>query len=53
MRFSGRDDQVNIALEHAEFSQWKWMAPDELLGRIVPFKQDVYRAVFDQFKAIL
>jgi len=53
MRFSGRDDQVNIALEHAEFSQWTWMAPDELLGKIVPFKQDVYRAVFSQFKTAL
>lgn len=53
MRFHGRDDQVNIALEHAEFSQWMWMAPDELMRKIVPFKQDVYKAVFDQFKGTI
>ncbi len=50
MRFTGRDDQVNIALDHAEFSRWMWMVPDELLGKIVPFKREVYTAVFDQFR---
>lgn len=53
MRFSGRDDQVNIALDHAEFSQWKWMAPDELLGKIVPFKREVYTAVFKEFEEMI
>ena len=53
MRFHGRDDQVNIALKHHEFSKWTWMAPDELMGRIVPFKQHVYAEVFDQFKGRL
>jgi len=50
MRFHGRDDQVNIELEHPEFSRWAWMTPDELLGNIVPFKRKVYTAVFDQFR---
>jgi len=49
MRFHGRDDQVNIALDHPEFSRWMWMPPTTLLERIVPFKRDVYAKVFDQF----
>lgn len=53
MRFHGRDDQVNIALEHAEFSQWTWMEPDDLMDKIVPFKRDVYSAVFEQFASAL
>lgn len=53
MRFHGRDDQVNIALEHAEFSQWTWMLPDDLMRKIVPFKREVYQAVFAQFKAAI
>lgn len=53
MRFLGRDDQVDIELKHAEFSRWTWMAPDELLGEIVPFKRDVYTAVFNQFKGMM
>ena len=53
MRFHGRDDQVNIALDHAEFSKWTWMQPDDLMHKIVPFKQDVYKSVFSQFKGFL
>jgi len=53
MRFTGRDDQVNIALEHPEFSQWTWMPTDELLGKIVPFKRGVYTSVFEQFREML
>ncbi|PIE14351.1 MAG: RNA pyrophosphohydrolase [Rhodobacterales bacterium] len=53
MRFLGEDAQINIALEHPEFSEWKWMEVDELLGKIVPFKRDVYAEVFGQFRALL
>jgi putative (di)nucleoside polyphosphate hydrolase len=53
MRFNGHDDQVNIALDHAEFSQWTWMKPADLMDRIVPFKQDVYKEVFHRFKGVI
>lgn len=49
MRFAGDDSLVNIATEHPEFSRWAWMAPDELIGKIVPFKRDIYRTVFSAF----
>lgn len=49
MRFLGEDAQVNIATEHAEFSRWRWIAPDELIASIVPFKRGVYTAVLDAF----
>jgi putative (di)nucleoside polyphosphate hydrolase len=49
MRFKGRDDQVNIATEHAEFSQWKWLDPADLVESIVPFKREVYRHVLAAF----
>ena len=45
MRFQGSDGDVNIATDHPEFSQWQWLAPDQLVDNIVPFKRDVYRAV--------
>lgn len=50
MRFHGRDEQVNIALENPEFSRWKWMDVAELLDSIVPFKRNVYCEVFNQFE---
>ena len=32
MRFHGSDADIDIATEHPEFTEWKWMAPDELVG---------------------
>ncbi len=49
LRFHGRDDQVNIATEHPEFSVWRWLPVSEVVGQIVPFKREVYRTVLDAF----
>jgi len=53
MRFLGDDQEINIATEHPEFSEWQWMSPDELLSKIVPFKRDVYAAVIRAFQSRL
>ena len=50
MRFTGQDDQVDIATEHPEFHSWAWMRADDLLARIVPFKRDLYEQVFATFR---
>ncbi len=42
MRFRGEDRDVDIATAHPEFSDWKWVAPDEVMDTVVPFKRDVY-----------
>lgn len=49
MRFHGGDDQVNIATEHPEFSRWRWLAADDLVANIVPFKRGVYTSVLEAF----
>jgi putative (di)nucleoside polyphosphate hydrolase len=48
-RFLGSDADVNIATEHAEFRQWKWVDPQQLPELIVPFKRDLYRRLLDDF----
>ena len=48
-RFHGGDDQINIATEHPEFTAWKWMAKDDLVANIVPFKRAVYEQVLAEF----
>ncbi|SDD68966.1 RNA pyrophosphohydrolase [Ruegeria marina] len=48
-RFLGRDDQIDIATDHPEFSRWKWQSPDRLVVEIVPFKREVYRQVLQAF----
>ncbi|WP_323781011.1 RNA pyrophosphohydrolase [Thalassovita sp.] len=49
-RFQGRDADVNIATEHPEFSQWRWLSPDDLVDNIVPFKREVYAEVLKAFR---
>ena len=54
MRFRGADADIDIAAEgqphEAEFSEWRWMSPEDLMTRIVPFKRGVYEAVFAELK---
>lgn len=49
LRFHGRDSDVNIETEHPEFSKWQWLAPDQLIANIVPFKRVVYEQVMAEF----
>ena len=53
-RFTGHDDDIRIdAHDPAEFRAWKWIEPDLLPDVIVPFKKRVYRAVLDEFRALI
>jgi putative (di)nucleoside polyphosphate hydrolase len=49
MRFAGRDDQVNIATKHPEFTKWRWLEHDQLVASIVPFKREIYTSVLTAF----
>ena len=48
-RFTGTDDEIDIATEHPEFGQWKWTGPDTLLEEIVDFKRALYVQVLAEF----
>lgn len=52
-RFVGRDDQINIATEHPEFSHWRWIGAQALQEGIVPFKRAVYAQVLETFRPYL
>jgi putative (di)nucleoside polyphosphate hydrolase len=52
-RFLGTDAQIDIATEHPEFSTWRWIAADEMIASIVPFKRKVYEEVVKHFRAYL
>jgi putative (di)nucleoside polyphosphate hydrolase len=52
-RYLGRDDQVNIATSHPEFSHWRWITADDMVASIVPFKRAVYEEVVRSFRAYL
>ena len=48
-RFIGDDTDIDIATEHPEFREWRWIDPVELPQLIVPFKRDLYRRIIDHF----
>lgn len=52
-RYLGRDDQIDIATDHPEFSEWKWVTADDMIAAIVPFKRKVYEQVVAAFRAYL
>ena len=53
LRFHGSDADIDIATEHQEFSEWRWLPPDELPEAIVPFKRTVYENVLSEFSGVL
>lgn len=53
MRFNGTDDQINIEVDHQEFSEWRWLPADELVANIVEFKRPVYEQVLAEFQGLL
>jgi len=50
MRFSGRDSEIDVATDHPEFAEWKWLAIEALPRLIVPFKRDTYTKVIAAFR---
>ena len=53
LRFTGQDNDINIATEEPEFCEWKWLSPHDLVDLAVPFKRDVYKSVLTAFAPIL
>ncbi|MDD2869551.1 RNA pyrophosphohydrolase [Neomegalonema sp.] len=49
LRFLGADSDVDITREPVEFSEWRWMKPEDLLAGMVSFKREVYVEVLKRF----
>ncbi|KAK4385462.1 Nudix hydrolase 26, chloroplastic [Sesamum angolense] len=48
LKFTGKDEEVNLlgdGTEKAEFGQWSWMSPQEIVDHAVDFKKPVYQEV--------
>jgi putative (di)nucleoside polyphosphate hydrolase len=53
LRFTGRDEDIDIATQHPEFLEWKWVEPAELPRLIVPFKRKIYEDVVAEFAPVI
>ena len=49
MNFLGSDSDIDIATEHPEFLEWKWVEPAQLPDLIVPFKRALYSTLVKDF----
>jgi putative (di)nucleoside polyphosphate hydrolase len=53
-RFLGQDSHIKLdAHDPPEFCEWQWSEPDTLPDLIVPFKKRLYRAVLEEFRALI
>jgi len=52
-KFIGDDSDINLFYDKfPEFNSYKWIALDEILDFIVPFKKDTYKKVIDAFQSL-
>lgn len=47
------ESSIDIKTHHPEFSDWKWIAKEEILEIIVPFKRELYSDLISEFKPYL
>ena len=53
MRFTGKDNEINIKTKNPEFLDWKWVELDLITNLVVDFKKDVYKEVKEKVKEII
>jgi putative (di)nucleoside polyphosphate hydrolase len=53
MRFTGSDEDIDIATQHPEFLEWKWVEVADLPRLIVPFKRKIYEEVVAEFAPLI
>jgi putative (di)nucleoside polyphosphate hydrolase len=51
--FKGDGNRINVATEHPEFQDYRWIMPGQFRADWLPeMKREVYRAVFAQFFSV-
>lgn len=53
VEFSGDEAAINIATDHPEFSDWKWISGEKIINAIVGFKRELYAEVLGEFAEYL
>ncbi|CAO2833050.1 unnamed protein product [Amaranthus hypochondriacus] len=56
LKLLGNEDEINLlgdGTEKAEFGQWSWMTPEEVVEHAVDFKKPVYEEVLKVFAPFL
>lgn len=50
-RYTGKDSEIDLSkAEHQEFSQWRWVSPEEMLATVALFRKPNYEKALAYFK---
>ncbi len=50
LRFTGRDEDIQLDRHHPEFAAWKWEDIDRLPDLVVDFKRNIYEQLVAAFR---
>ncbi|XP_073159117.1 nudix hydrolase 26, chloroplastic-like isoform X1 [Henckelia pumila] len=56
LKFTGHDEEINLSgdgTEKAEFGEWSWLSPQQIVDLAVDFKKPVYQEVLTVFSPYL
>ena len=53
MKFTGKDNEINLNTKKPEFLDWKWIEIDKMTDTVVNFKLEVYRKLQKEIKSII
>ena len=53
MKFTGKDNEINLNTKKPEFLDWKWIEIDKMTDTVVNFKLEVYRKLQKEIKPLL
>ena len=52
MKFTGRNNEINIKTKNPEFLSWKWIDPSELPNIAVSFKLNIYKKLKQELNSL-
>ena len=53
MKFTGKQQEINIKTKNPEFFDWKWIELDQITEVVVDFKLHVYKELKEKVKKII
>ena len=54
LNFEGKDSEINISSHKSpEFCNWDWVNPEHAINKIIDFKKDIYKKIFEEFSCFI
>ena len=53
IKFTGKDEEINLKTKHPEFLEWKWIDIKSLTDTVVDFKLHVYEEIQKEIEKLL